>query len=466
MTTSAENNSVFRSFFEKQKLTGPKFIDWYRQLRLVLSTEDKKNYLEHPIPEASVAPPGHEVPPPVAAAHAAWVKGQKEVNELTAMFSKQAEQELLQTVREFHACKQEEGQSISSYVLKMNGYIDNLEVHKNQKNKPHKAAKGAHGKGKSKMGYAPNNMPFAPKPKTPSPLKKDNPVKDAICHQCDEIRHWRRNCPVYLTELILKKKLSQGASTSGSTGNCNGYVYLMKHKHEVFKTFKVFQKEVENQLGKTIKSLSFDRGGEYMSQEFLDRLKEHRIIDHRTPPYTPQHNGYPQGTIRYSFYNSSENKVFVAWNAEFFENDLIDLKASRSVEDCKIIQEKDTNPSLDTSLDHEEDDQEIDEPQTTLMVLESNKWLDAMNMEIQSMKDIDVWVLVELPPNARTVGSKWLFKKNNDIDGAVYVFKARLVAKGFTQTYRVDYEKTFSPVANIRATRILIAIAAYYDYEI
>ncbi|GKF83930.1 retrotransposon protein, putative, ty1-copia subclass [Tanacetum coccineum] len=70
-----------------------------------------------------------------------------------------------------------------------------------------------------------------------------------------------------------------------------GYVYLLKHKHEVFETFKVFQKEVENQLGKTIKSLRSDREGEYMSQEFLDHLKDYGIIAHRTPPYTPQHNG-------------------------------------------------------------------------------------------------------------------------------------------------------------------------------
>ncbi|GJZ77808.1 retrotransposon protein, putative, ty1-copia subclass, partial [Tanacetum coccineum] len=33
------------------------------------------------------------------------------------------------------------------------------------------------------------------------------------------------------------------------------YVYLIKHKHEVFETFKAFQNKVENQLGKTIKSL-------------------------------------------------------------------------------------------------------------------------------------------------------------------------------------------------------------------
>ncbi|GKD75293.1 retrotransposon protein, putative, ty1-copia subclass, partial [Tanacetum coccineum] len=70
-----------------------------------------------------------------------------------------------------------------------------------------------------------------------------------------------------------------------------GYVYLLKHKHEVFETFKVFQKEVENQLGKTIKLLHSNRGGECMSQEFLDHLKDYGIIAHRTPPYTPQHNG-------------------------------------------------------------------------------------------------------------------------------------------------------------------------------
>nr|GFD00985.1 retrotransposon protein, putative, Ty1-copia subclass [Tanacetum cinerariifolium] len=61
---------------------------------------------------------------------------------------------------------------------------------------------------------------------------------------------------------------------------------------------------------------------------------------------------------------------------------------------------------------------------------------------------------------------KWIYKKKTDMDGVVYIYKARLVAKGFTQTYGVDYEETFSPVADIRAIRILIAIAAYYDYEI
>nr|GFC60224.1 hypothetical protein [Tanacetum cinerariifolium] len=70
-----------------------------------------------------------------------------------------------------------------------------------------------------------------------------------------------------------------------------GYVYFLKHKHEVFETFKVFKSEVENQLEKTIKAIPSDHGGEYIIQEFKDYLKSCGIVQHLTPPYTPQHNG-------------------------------------------------------------------------------------------------------------------------------------------------------------------------------
>nr|GFA31599.1 retrovirus-related Pol polyprotein from transposon TNT 1-94 [Tanacetum cinerariifolium] len=216
--------------------------------------------------------------------------------------------------------------------------------------------------------------------------------------------------------------------------------------------------------------------------------------------------GYPKKTMGYSFYYPPENKVLVARNAELLENSLINQEASGSLEDLEIIQKEDTQPSIDTSLNHEEDDLEIDEPQSDIVPIrrstrrrrapdrmclyidteehelgdlgepanykaalldhESEKWLNAMNLEMQSIKDNEVWVLVELPPNGKTVGSKWLFKKKTDVDGNVHIYKACLMAKGYTQTPGIDYEETFSPVADIRAIRILIAIAAYYDYEI
>nr|GEZ32993.1 putative retrotransposon Ty1-copia subclass protein [Tanacetum cinerariifolium] len=79
------------------------------------------------------------------------------------------------------------------------------------------------------------------------------------------------------------------------------------------------------------------------------------------------------------------------------------------------------------------------------------------------MKDNQVWILVELPPNGQTVGSKWIFKKKTDMDGNVHTFKARLVAKGYIQSYGVDYGETSSLVADIRAIRILLVITVFYD---
>ena len=73
--------------------------------------------------------------------------------------------------------------------------------------------------------------------------------------------------------------------------NRYGYVYLLKHKHEAFDVFKVFQNEVQNQLGKTIKAIRSDRGGEYLSYDFDQHLKNCGIVSQLTPPGTPQHNG-------------------------------------------------------------------------------------------------------------------------------------------------------------------------------
>ncbi|GJR05180.1 hypothetical protein Tco_0528164 [Tanacetum coccineum] len=87
----------------------------------------------------------------------------------------------------------EEGQTASSYLLKMKGYLDTLEclgyampkglgegkIHKDKK-KP----QGAKGKDKGK-----NKLAYAPKPKIPPPPKRDNPAKDSVYHRCNEVGH-------------------------------------------------------------------------------------------------------------------------------------------------------------------------------------------------------------------------------------------------------------------------------------
>nr|GEX85817.1 hypothetical protein [Tanacetum cinerariifolium] len=228
-----------------------------------------------------------------------------------------------------------------------------------------------------------------------------------------------------------------------------GYAYLLKHKHEVFETFKVFQKEVENQLGKTIKSLRYDRGGEYMNQEFLDHLRDYRIITHRTPPYTPQHNGVSErrnrallDMVRSMMSQTTLSKSFWDYVLETVARILNMVPTKKG---CEALVKRDTLTKPDKL--------EPSKPaiyKATLLDLESDKWLNAMNVEMQSMKDNKVWDLVDLPPNGKTVGSKWLFKNKTDMYRAVHTYKARLVAKGYTQTLGIDYEETFSPKMDVK----------------
>jgi hypothetical protein len=82
------------------------------------------------------------------------------------------------------------------------------------------------------------------------------------------------------------------------------------------------------------------------------------------------------------------------------------------------------------------------------------------------MYDIQVWTLVDIPSNCKAIENKWILKKKTDTDGNVTVYKARLVAKGFRQIQGVDYDETFSPVAMLNSIQILLAIVAYFDYEI
>ena len=101
-----------------------------------------------------------------------------------------------------------------------------------------------------------------------------------------------------------------------------------------------------------------------------------------------------------------------------------------------------------------------------MMSPDSDKWLEAMKSEIRSMYENKVWTLVDLPDDRWAIENTWIFKNKTDADGNLTVYKARLVAKGFWQVQGVDYDETFSPVAMLKSVRIMLAIAAFYDYEI
>ncbi|GKA19579.1 zinc finger, CCHC-type containing protein [Tanacetum coccineum] len=79
---------------------------------------------------------------------------------------------------------------------------------------------------------------------------------------------------------------------------------------------------------------------------------------------------------------------------------------------------------------------------------------ESIEEERNPMKVNKVWIVIDRPPNAKVVRSKWIFKKKTDMDGKVHTYKARLVAKRAALTLWIDYEeKNYSPVAEHRALR-------------
>ncbi|GJW99517.1 retrotransposon protein, putative, ty1-copia subclass [Tanacetum coccineum] len=95
-------------------------------------------------------------------------------------------------------------------------------------NKKSQNVKGkGRGKGKGK------DKSYIPKPKNHKPSAKELPAKDDACHHCKEVRHWKRNCLVYLAELIMKKKQVGTTSSSGYPKETTGYYFYFPPENKI-----------------------------------------------------------------------------------------------------------------------------------------------------------------------------------------------------------------------------------------
>ena len=98
--------------------------------------------------------------------------------------------------------------------------------------------------------------------------------------------------------------------------------------------------------------------------------------------------------------------------------------------------------------------------------INAHHWVKAMKSLLDSMYSNQVWDLIKASNGIKPIGCKWVYKRKRGIDGKVESFKARLVVKGYTQKEGIDIKEAFSPVAMLKSIRILLSIAAHFDYEI
>ena len=105
-------------------------------------------------------------------------------------------------------------------------------------------------------------------------------------------------------------------------------------------------------------------------------------------------------------------------------------------------------------------------PNTVQEALGNPKWNQAIIEEMATLQKNETWELMPLPEGKKAVGCKWIFSIKYKADGTIDRYKARLVAKGYTQSYGIDYQETFSPVAKLNTVRVLLSISANLDWPL
>ena len=95
-----------------------------------------------------------------------------------------------------------------------------------------------------------------------------------------------------------------------------------------------------------------------------------------------------------------------------------------------------------------------------------DEWMNALQEEMSSMQNNNVWELVDLPPRRKTIGNKWVLKVKRKVDGSIDRFKAHLVAKGYTQQEGIDYEDSFSLMVRFAFIHLILPIVAKQDFEL
>ena len=141
------------------------------------------------------------------------------------------------------------------------------------------------------------------------------PKESLVCDACEFAKHTR----VHYPSLGLRSNRPFDVIHSDVWGPCEmhsisghrwfvtfidgfsryTWLYLLKHKSDVFVVFKDLCALIKNKFGNTIKILRSDNGTEYVNQEFEHFLSSNGIEHQTTCVNTPEQNGVAERKNRH-----------------------------------------------------------------------------------------------------------------------------------------------------------------------
>ena len=102
----------------------------------------------------------------------------------------------------------------------------------------------------------------------------------------------------------------------------------------------------------------------------------------------------------------------------------------------------------------------VTKPYSFHEVAQQTTWVDAVVEEYDSIFKNSAWEIVPNLIDKSMVGSRFIYKVKQDVDGSVEKYKAIFVSRGFSQIEGIDYDETFAPVARYSSIRSILSLSA------
>jgi transposase InsO family protein len=177
------------------------------------------------------------------------------------------------------------------------------------------------------------------------------------------------------------------------------------------------------------------------------------------------------GNTGYRLLNPETNSVSTSRDVRFIESkNYFDYQHERDLDNRNAITDHDYAMALVATASDSKDQDEFHEfiPQTYADAIHckfSRKWVEAMDDELEAIRQKKVWHEVVREDKMNIIDTKWIYSLKYGEDGEPRA-KARLVARGFKDKNSYEMFETYAPVAPMTAIRWLLSTAQKYGLQL